>query len=48
MSHRGGEILLCKECKHLGDNCIEFFIWGGISSVLLSEITFYGDAIVTP
>lgn len=25
---------------NLGDNCIQFFIWGSISSVLLSEFRF--------
>ena len=29
---------------HLEDNCIQNFHLGGISSDLLSEIKFYGDA----
>ena len=31
----------------LGDNC-KFFIWGGISSDIRSEILFYGDASAEP
>ena len=30
------------------DNCIKMFILGGISSALLSEILFYGDASAVP
>ena len=32
-------------CIRSGITVLNFFIWGGISSVLLSEITFYGSAI---
>ena len=32
----------------LGDNCIQVFIWGGISSDIRSEIEFYGDARAEP
>ena len=37
-----------RKCKYLGNNCIQIFIWGGISSDIRSEISFYGDASAKP
>ena len=31
--------------KYLGDNFLKIFIWGGILSVLWSEILFYGSGL---
>ena len=33
-----------KSVNHLGDACIQIFIWGGISFDIRSEIYFYSDA----
>ena len=38
-------VLRQNDAADLGDNCIQFVIWGGISSDIRSEILLYGDAL---
>ena len=47
-SRENYEVFNALDELYLGDNCIQFFIWGGISSDIRSEILFYGDALAEP
>ena len=37
-----------KKCIRMGITIFKIYIWGGISSVVWSEITFYSSADVSP
>ena len=37
-----------QKCIRMGITIFKIFIWGGISSDILSEITFYGSARASP
>ena len=37
-----------QKCTRMGITIFKIFIWGGISSDKVSEITFYGSACTSP
>ena len=37
-----------QKCIRMGITIFKFFIWGGISLDIRSEITFYGSALSLP
>ena len=37
-----------QKCIKMGISIFKIFIWGGISSDIRSEITFYGSAYTSP
>ena len=41
-------IINVKKCIRMGITIFKMFIWGGVSSVIWSEITFYGSADASP